>query len=150
MTTETMAESATEKAGWMADMDRMHPPGQHSIGPWSWVICDHSMAILCVEGDEIAGHVMAISPCKSCADHAQPKEWLWGRCQTPRFENARLIEAAPELLAALKELVGTDLVGDSNPNRRDDATYRPVISWGTRQRARAAIAKAEGAVTASL
>jgi hypothetical protein len=56
-------------------------------------------------------------------------------------------ELIAELVAALEELVGEELVGDANPDNaeRETVFYRSSISWAARHRARAAIAKAKGA-----
>lgn len=62
--------------------------------------------------------------------------------------DARLIAAAPELLAALSELVATKELHDQlevlkplNPAREEEYRTRRVAAWNA---ARAAVAKAEG------
>lgn len=72
---------------------------QHTPGPWHWVIHDSSMATLQGQGEW--DHVASIGPCEACQARADPDEWKWGRCTTPREANARLIAAAPDLLDAL-------------------------------------------------
>lgn len=91
-----------EPCGWMERMDALNVrPDKPMPGPWHWEIHDYSMATLCGGGeDAITGHIMAVSPCRSCQKSANG-EWKWGRCQTPSEANARLIEKAPELLAML-------------------------------------------------
>lgn len=71
-------------------------------GPWGWYVHDRSLATLCGGGgsDPLMQHVLDSSPCQSCQDRAE--DWEWGRCTTPRLANARLIAAAPDLLAALQ------------------------------------------------
>lgn len=75
-------------------------------GPWDWVIHDHSLASLGVLPDPGLGNplVLAVGPCRACADHAEPKEWKWGRCHTPSEADAHLIAAAPDMLTELKRL----------------------------------------------
>lgn len=80
-------------------------------GPWNWVIQDHSMACLGVGdamGSETTPHVLRVTPCKACADRADPKQWEWGRCLTPSKADADFIASArnalPTLLAAWREL----------------------------------------------
>jgi hypothetical protein len=106
----------------------------HTPGPWEWECCDYSMAIL--HGPDLfADHVLSVSPCKPCQERADPKEWTWGRCTTPTLANARLIAAAPDLLEAIRCLVG--LIGPT-----DD--YLGMKFSDRIAKARAAIAKAEG------
>ena len=49
-------------------------------------------------------HVLSVSPCKSCQERAEPKEWEWNRCATPSEADARLIAAAPDMLDALIQI----------------------------------------------
>ncbi len=109
---------------------------KHTPGPWHWYSEDFSMAILCGEtngyADPFEKHVTTITMCKSCHDHAKKEKrehWLWGACHTGSAANARLIAAAPDLLAALKRMLGTPGNGIT-PEEHPDAL--------------AAIAKAEG------
>lgn len=59
------------------------------------------------------------------------------------FATARLIAAAPDLLAALELLVGEELGGDAHSHKPSEA-YRAYIDWNDRAAARAAIARAKG------
>ena len=92
-----------QSCGWQERQDALHKrPGLPMPGPWTWEIHDHSAATLCGGGeDAIIGHILTVNPCEACAKRAEPKEWQWGRCMTPSIENARLIAAAPDMLAAL-------------------------------------------------
>lgn len=69
-------------------------------GKWGWVICDHSMATLCADGDDAEKHIMSVSPCESCQKHAlnesapNKPDWNFGRCVTPRDTDADLICAS--------------------------------------------------------
>lgn len=105
---------------------------QHTPGPWAYVVHDHSMASLGVLPDPGMGDplVCTFSPCQACADRADPKEWRWGRCQTPSEADARLIAAAPDLLEALERTV-----------QRLEGDWAATKEVGM---ARAAIAKARG------
>jgi len=107
----------------------------HTEGPWHWVIEDHSMATLGVGDDPGSGDpfVLALGPCESCADRANPKEWAWGRCHVPTEANARLIAAAPDLLEACEAMLA---VSDS-----PEPIVAQVIAVS---KARAAISKAGG------
>lgn len=69
-------------------------------GPWKWMIEDYSMATLCGP-NEMEDLVMAAGPCDSCAEHAHPKTWEWGRCMTPSKVDADILAAAPETAAEL-------------------------------------------------
>lgn len=74
-------------------------------GPWTWVIHDASMAS--IEGPNgMEQLVLSMSPCRSCTDSAvkDGKEWEFGRCMTPSWADAKLIAAAPDLLAALWDI----------------------------------------------
>ena len=92
--------------GWQERQDALHQrPGKPMPPPWHWEGHDHSMATLCGGGeDALIGHVLSVSPCSACASRADPKEWKWGRCCTPTEENAKLIAAAPALLATLAQI----------------------------------------------
>lgn len=85
-------------------------------GPWGWVISDYSMATLCGlnsvgEYDGLERHVLSSSPCKACQGRANPKEWVFGRCLTPKLPDAHLIAAAPELYEALNAIVHHSVSG---------------------------------------
>lgn len=117
----------------------------HTPGPWTWAIHDHSAATL--HGpDVMRDHVVSVSPCGACCDGANPKEWEWGRCTTPKIDDARLISAAPDLLAMLRACVG--LIEAAHAAEQED--WRPgfddveLTSDGSVRLsdARAAIAKA--------
>lgn len=73
---------------------------KHTPGPWEWQCHDASMASLEGPGG-MADHVLSVTPCEACQERAEPPEWKWGRCTTPTEANARLIAAAPDMLAAL-------------------------------------------------
>jgi hypothetical protein len=79
----------------------------HTKGPWGWVIHDYSQATL--HGpDEMFDHVLSISPCDSCLEHAKTKgeaAWKWGRCTTPTLADARLLAEAPNMLRALETIM---------------------------------------------
>jgi hypothetical protein len=123
----------------------------HTPGPWEWAIHDYSVATLCGpnsvgEHDGMEAHVLSVSPCKGCTDRADPKEWKWGRCTTANEADARLIAAAPDLLAALKAFNSHDptleqILFGGMP---DDAMATLTLKLGVLRRATAAVAKAEG------
>jgi len=76
--------------------------------PWKWEIHDYSAASL--HGpDEMYDSVMTISPCDSCLEYLKKDggevTWAFGRCITPKIEDAIIIEAAPELYDHLKKIV---------------------------------------------
>ena len=76
---------------------------EHTPGPWHWEIEDKSMATLSGK-DFLKQHVMSVSPCGSCIDKLADDASPFGVCTMPTDANARLIAAAPELLAALEEI----------------------------------------------
>lgn len=79
-------------------------------GPWGWVIHDHSMASLGVLPDPGLGDplVMCVSPCGSCQERADPKEWEWGRCHTPSETDAAYIAlCSPDNIGALLDTIAS-------------------------------------------
>lgn len=85
--------------------DETEVPSKHTPGPWGWYSEDASMATLCGVDengniDPVTRHVLSSTICKSCS--AGEAHWAWGRCYTATAPNARLIAAAPDLLAALQ------------------------------------------------
>lgn len=129
--------SEDHKVGWRHRYDELHDITGPMPGPWTWEVHDKSMATLCGGGeDAITGHIMAIVPCPACCERAT--EWNWGHCQTPSIANAKLISAAPDLLAALQTFVGkyVEMVDSGDCGFWDPETEEKVIA------ARAAIAKA--------
>lgn len=114
---------------------------KHTPGPWKWQVYDHSMASLGV-GDKLGDPlVLTIAPCAACAERADPKEWVWGRCITPNEADARLIAAAPDLLAALIDL-HDDCVEYCRINNIFNDDGKPGSNHAMR-RAKEAIAKAK-------
>lgn len=116
----------------------------HTPGPW------HVEPVTNEDGDQFwsddwNGKVWCVCHPQTECDATTVVEWI-------NEADARLIAAAPDLLEALQELVGEELCGDRNPDnaKRETDFYRPVFSWAMRHRARAAIAKATGAVRAEL
>lgn len=81
------------------------PNCTHTPTPWRWVIHDASAATLCGPNsagrhDGIEGHVLSMSPCKSCYEGQD--EWLWGRCTTSSEQDAAFIVEAVNSHASLK------------------------------------------------
>jgi len=118
---------------------------KHTPGPWEWQVHDHSMASL-GNGDS-PGYgtplVLSISPCQACSDRAVKGEWKWGRCTTPNEADARLIAAAPDLLArsyAADTCLSVAFSNARDLGREDEARHINKVQ----QALRAAIAKAEG------
>lgn len=93
----------------------------HTPGPWNAVNNDAGTALEIWDDD---GQMIA---------NVQPQD-------PPAVEhaNARLIAAAPDLLAALRDILATSVA------RSDLGTIAPAPRLDTVVRARAAIAKAEG------
>jgi hypothetical protein len=118
--------------GWQERMDALHlRPGKPMPGPWHWEIHDHSMASLAGGGeDSMIAHVLSVSPCGACESRADPKEWEWGRCMTPSAANARLIAAAPDMLAALWEILAATVNNKTVPESAR-AAVRMAISKAT-------------------
>ena len=91
----------------------------HAPGPWT--LSETSMFSLVMSGDNVIATVNYVS--------------TWGTL--PGADNARLIAAAPDLLAALEELERLSVwLGGSNP------VHDAIES--AKRKARAAIAKATG------
>ncbi len=78
----------------------------HTPGPWAWRYEDESMQWLHGPG-EAADHVLSVTPCKSCRKTTLTTG-KFARCLGPTDADARLIAAAPELLAALQRLLSPD------------------------------------------
>lgn len=74
--------------------------------PWTWYIHDYSMATLCSDGNPIEKPIMDVGPCKSCADKSKKhhEKWKWGRCLTPKEDNARFITTARNHFPALMKV----------------------------------------------
>lgn len=112
---------------------------KHTPGPWR---ADQ-------DGDEFS---IIGRPTWPCTHHRVRGEWqvavtddLGGDQPDEALANARLIAAAPELLAALVEILGPLNVCSDNPNVGDDVCLPIDMTMGELRRARAAIAKATGA-----
>jgi hypothetical protein len=90
----------------------------HTPTPWDWMIHDHSMASLGVMPDPGLGNplVLAVSPCPSCADRAEPREWKWGRCHTPSEADAQFILTAVNSHYGLLELAAEAMWKRDYPN----------------------------------
>ena len=141
-----MTTDRCREIGWQARQEELHAgPDQPMIGPWHWEIHDHSMATLCGGGeDAMIGHIMSISPCEACEKRAESKEWVWGRCMTPSWPEARLMAAARELLDALRPLAALHLWRDAYPDSKMDFLTDEDLPFTLDEvrAARAAIAKA--------
>ncbi|WP_161626250.1 hypothetical protein [Sphingobium baderi] len=72
-------------------------------------------------------------------------QWSPGDMQAESDANACLIAAAPDLLAALVEILGPLNVCSDNKNVPDDTCLPIDMTMGELRKARAAIAKATGA-----
>lgn len=76
------------------------PQTKHTPGPWKWTAEDSSvLALYGPRGDE--DHVLWSEICPACQKSG-------GRCTAPNDANARLIAAAPDLLAMLEEIIKDD------------------------------------------
>jgi hypothetical protein len=121
-------------------------PSPHTPTPWDWLIHDHTMASLGVMPDPGLGNplVLAIGPCPSCADRAQPREWKWGRCHTPSEADAafivRAVNSHDALVKALEGMVEmyADLVNSGDAGFWDPEKVDEV------KHGRAALAAAKG------
>lgn len=114
------------------------PEAGPTLGPWEWVVHDHSMASLQGPREEWQ-HVLSISPCGACQER-NDKEWAWGRCTVPTEANARLLAASWELREALKVLLESyvSMVSSGDCGHWNPEVDAEVIA------ARSALAKAEG------
>lgn len=115
---------------------------KHTPGPWEWQVHDHSCASLGVGDSPGYGDplVMSVSPCRACAERANG-EWEWGRCTTPSEADARLIAAAPDLLAFAKRVMADHRA--KLPSEARDL-YGGGCGCPQCEQAAAAIQKAEG------
>lgn len=95
----------------------------HTLGPWQSVVTKHRTLINSAEGHRVA------------------------ECESLSEADARLIAAAPDLLAALQELTEQyeRLLVESRITKRDATNMREMLPHYTGA-ARAAIAKATGAI----
>lgn len=125
--------------------------GATTPGKWEWLIHDHSCASLGIMPDPGMGDplVLSVSPCRSCADGADPKEWKWGRCTTPIESNAAHIsnchpDAMRDVIAYVAELEEIASILQSTPSTRPQAVedmkdvseVREVMAAEIRRRAR--------------
>jgi hypothetical protein len=100
----------------------------HTPGPWKWEVIDEKELALYSESDPygVANSILTVDRCDACIKNDR-------LCMWPSKENEALIAAAPDLLAACKELTAYVEAGNWASNRLTDI----LVS------ARAAIAKAE-------
>ena len=68
---------------------------------------DYSCAILHSSSD-IENQILLVAPCAGCVEASRKDEenkidWKWGRCSTPNFADAQLIQTSPELYISLKK-----------------------------------------------
>ena len=69
----------------------------HTPGPWKWSVDDPQVLILHAGKDYIGNtNILHAERCRACADRD-------ARCGWPKEEDARLIAAAPDLMAALEK-----------------------------------------------
>ena len=95
----------------------------HTPGPWE--VYGNSDEGLSVRSSAIPGAVCFMA-------------WIFQDTKGEGEANARLIAAAPDLLAALKALLTAPEIADCDPNDKDEETN------AIERLARATIAKAEG------
>lgn len=108
---------------------------QHTPGPWTYHFEEPSREWALVMSGGKAGQIVANVNTKSCPDRASAPAFS----VMPAEANARLIAAAPELLAALEKIqVAFAFYSDDSKSelRETIARIQPIY--------RAAIAKAEG------
>lgn len=124
------------KCGWKERHDAINKfPDRPMPPPWNWEVHDHSMATLCGGGeDAIIGQIMCVGPCPACSERNKDAGWRWGSCTTPSWAEARLIAAAPELLATCDN---AEAVMSIVEPRSDKAEYLKALA-----QLRAAVAKA--------
>lgn len=96
-------------------------------GEWHWTVHDYSTATLSGP-DCMMDHVLDVHPCGSCQEHAKETagdrevEWEWGRCTTPRWDNAAYIAAcSPDKLIPL-------LTAAAEAMEREEAMIGPYSS----------------------
>lgn len=114
------------------DQKSTKPPITHTPGPWKVAtrLYSEKRGVICVE-----------HACWDALDVIMPH---WANSETPdeHFANARLIAAAPDLLAACKSVVGSGYYMTDPLNAPQDYVGKMAI-----ENVRAAIAKAEGFVS---
>lgn len=110
----------------------------HTPGPW--FIAAQNDGIVIIDGP----------PSPAPYDGPIPKAHGPAVVATPNWRlaeyeaNARLIAAAPDLLEALREILGPLNVCSDNRNVRDDQVLPVDMTMGELRKARAAIARATG------
>lgn len=103
---------------------------EHTPTPWKWVIHDSSCATLCGvnsagEHDGIEGHVLSLSPCKSCYEDRE--DWLWGRCTTADETDANFIIKAVNNHDALVTALA-QIANEAIPFHRSNFKYLRSIA----------------------
>lgn len=110
----------------------------HTPGPWSQSHREtrdgmYSTEVYCADGETIA----------KCAWYPRPADPATGAIGTYREANARLIAAAPDLLAECENMLPAR-VCLTNKNIGDDFAVELTCTMGDLRRLAAAIAKARG------